>query len=103
MTGQAFDVVPEDLTAHASHLDGLTDRLSQALDAANTVSMNDEAYGILCSFLPLIINPLEEKAIQALKDAVDGVTTTADNVRITANQYRDTDDTNAAPFDQTLR
>lgn len=102
----SFNVFAEDLTAHASHLDGLTDRLDTAISAAEAVSMSDEAYGILCSFLPPIVNPTEEEGINALKAAREGVSATADNVRDTAKQYQETDDANAdslKPFDEAVK
>lgn len=95
----SIEVVTEELTAHASHLDGLVDRLDTALSAAETVSMSDEAYGLLCSFLPPTINPVEEEGMNALKAASEGVNITADNVRATAVQYQDTDDGNSQSFD----
>ncbi|QUH03521.1 ESX-1 secretion-associated protein [Saccharopolyspora erythraea] len=98
-----FEVTAEELTAHGSHLDGLTDRLKTAISAAETVSMSDEAYGLLCSFLPPIVNPMEQKGMDALKAASEGVSATADNIRSTAKQYLDTDDGNAVSFDPLLK
>ncbi|MBB5154383.1 type VII secretion target [Saccharopolyspora phatthalungensis] len=95
-----FEVHVEELTAHASHLDGLTDRLATAVSAAETVSMSDEAYGLLCSFLPPIVNPMEEEGMNALRAAQEGVSTTADNVRKTAEQYSETDDGSAQSLGQ---
>jgi hypothetical protein len=95
----SFEVVSEELTAHGGHLDGLTDRLNTAVSAAEQVSMSDEAYGLLCSFLPPVINPMEEEGMKALKAASEGVGITADNVRSTAKQYQDTDEGNSESFD----
>jgi hypothetical protein len=99
----SYEVVAEELTAHASHLDGLTDRLNTAVDAANAVSMSDEAYGLLCSFLPPKVNPMEQEGLDALKAASEGVKTTADNVRTTAKDYQDTDEGNSGSFEPLLR
>lgn len=102
----SFKVQAEDLTAHASHLEGLTDRLDTAISAAESVSMSDEAYGLLCSFLPPIVNPMEEEGMNALKAAKEGVTITAENVRTSAKDYLDTDDANAdslKPFNEAVK
>jgi uncharacterized protein YukE len=100
----SFEVVPDELRAHASHLDGLTDRLSTAADAANTVVMDDEAYGLLCSFLPPIVNATtQQDATDALKAAVEGMSTTADKLRTAATSYDQEDNTNAQPFEEQLR
>jgi uncharacterized protein YukE len=98
----SYEVLPEELMAHASHIEGLTDRLQTAISAAETVSMSDDAYGLLCSFLPPIINPMEEEGVQALKAASEGLTITAENVRSTATQYQESDEANAQPLSRTL-
>jgi hypothetical protein len=92
-----FEVVPEDLVAHASHLDGLVDRLNTAVSAAGS-AMNPDAYGLLCAFLPPILNPTAEHAAETLKAAVEGVRTSADNVRTAASSYQDSDQSNGQPF-----
>lgn len=100
----SFEVVPDELRTHASHLDGLTDRLNTAVDAASTVVMDDSAYGLLCAFLPPIVNATtQQDATDALKAGVEGMTTTADNVRTAASNYDEQDETNAEPFEAQLR
>jgi len=97
----SFGVEPDDLAAHASHLDGLVDRLKTATSAAQT-AMSGEAYGLICAFLPPIINPAGEQAKDTIDAAVQGVQQTADNVRETAEIYRDNDAASAATFDSAL-
>jgi hypothetical protein len=87
----AFEVVPEELATHASHLDGLMDRLAMAADAARTVSMSDRAYGLICQFVPPFVNPMEQKAMSAIDAAAEGVGATADNVRAAATGYEQDD------------
>lgn len=97
MTSGGFDVEPDELTAHASHLDGLVDRLNNAVQAAD-YALNDDAYGLLCAFLPPIVNPTGEQAKDAVSAAAEGMQTTADNVRTTAQAYMDGDSQEAQPF-----
>ncbi|WP_181773469.1 type VII secretion target [Amycolatopsis pittospori] len=98
----SFDVDPDDLTAHASHLDGLVDRLNTAHAAAGE-AMSDDAYGLLCAFLPPIINPTGERAAEAIKAAGEGVQATADNVRTAAKSYVEGDTANAEPFNKDFK
>jgi hypothetical protein len=99
----AYEVVPDELRTHAKHLDALTDRLHTAVDAAKTVVMDDSAYGLLCAFLPPIINKTtQDDATEALDSAVEGMTSTADNVKTAAQSYEDTDTANAEPFKKGL-
>jgi len=96
--GDGFELAADELTAHGSHVDGLSDRLDTTLDAARIASMGDEAYGLLCAFVPPIVNPMEQKAVDALKAAVDGMRATAEHVRTTARQYTERDAAIAQPF-----
>ncbi|WP_037315259.1 type VII secretion target [Amycolatopsis orientalis] len=93
----SFEVDPDDLTAHASHLEGLVDRLNTAHGATGS-AMSADAYGLLCAFLPPIVNPTGERAAEAIKAAAEGIQTTADNIRTAAKSYVDGDTTNAEPF-----
>ena len=97
MTAGGFRVEPDDLVAHASHLDGLVDRLNTASQAAD-YAMSDDAYGLLCAFLPPIINPTGEKAKETITSAVEGVQATAQNVRTAAKSYQDGDEDESKPF-----
>jgi hypothetical protein len=99
----SFTVVSDELRAHASHLDGLVDRLNTAVSAANTVSMDNSCYGILCQFLPPIINAVtQQHATDALKASVTGMTDVAANVRTAATNYDQQDQEAGAPFQASL-
>ncbi|KZB81701.1 type VII secretion target [Amycolatopsis regifaucium] len=93
----SFDVDPDDLTAHASHLEGLVDRLETAQGATGS-AMSADAYGLLCAFLPPIVNPTGERAAEAIKAGAEAVLALADNVRTASKSYVDGDRDNAEPF-----
>lgn len=100
----SFQVVSDELRAHASHLDALGDRLNTAVSAASQVSMDTEAYGIICSFVPPIVNvTTQQHATDALNAAVEGMSGTADNLRSAATSYDDQEGSNASPFEAQLR
>jgi len=101
MTAGGFEVEPDELVAHASHVESLVDRLSTASSAADT-AMSDHAYGLLCAFLPPIIRPTGEKAKEALDASSEGVRGLADNVKTAAQSYRDGEEGNAQPFERQL-
>lgn len=100
----SYEVNPDELRTHGSHLDALADRLNTAVDAANTVAIDDSAYGLLCAFLPPIVNATtQDDAVDTLKAAAEGVQITADNIRTAATAYEDQDAANAEPFERQLR
>lgn len=99
----SFEVVADDLMAHASHLDGLADRMSTVVSAAKTASMSDDAYGLICLFLPPVINPMEEEGISALEAAAEGLGALAGNVKATATEYQNTDESNSKALQKTMR
>jgi excreted virulence factor EspC (type VII ESX diderm) len=95
-----FEVAGDELIVHASHLDGLGDRLAAVLDTASAASMPGHAYGLLCAFVPPIVNPVQEQGKDAVRASGDAVRTTAANVRIAAGNYRQREDATARPFDE---
>src|SRR3982751_5459639 len=97
-----FGVQPDDLVAHASHVEGLIDRLHTA-SAAATTAMSDHAYGLLCAFLPPIVNPTGEQAKGTVDAAAEGIQGIADNVRTAAKSYLDGDEGNAQPFERQVK
>lgn len=101
MTAAGFEVEPDDLVAHASHVESLIDRLNTAVSAADT-AMSDHAYGLLCAFLPPIIRPTGEQAKDTLNASIEGVRGLSDNVKTAAQSYRDGEEGNAQPFERQL-
>ncbi|MFC4003902.1 type VII secretion target [Prauserella oleivorans] len=91
MTQGGFEV-GADLDAHAGQLDGCTDQLRQAVDAARQVSMPTDAYGILCQPFRMLLDPVEQFGIDALSEAVTAMQATADKVRKAADSYRTTEE-----------
>lgn len=93
-----FELVPEELRAHASRLDGIRDRLSTALDAARTVSLPTGAYGVICQFFPPMVDPVEQMGMDAISEAATAVEATANEIRETAKTYDAVDDANRQAF-----
>lgn len=97
MTGQ-FDVTPEELHVGAADLDEVSAALQQALDAARTVSLPTEAYGLICQFFPPLLDPVENSGTDTIAAGRDATGSAADRLRASAGGYRSTDDTTAGGF-----
>lgn len=92
-------VVTEDLRAHASKVDGVGDQMRSAVDAARQVTMNDDAYGLLCQPFAMMLQPFEENGVEALQKAVDALGKISENIRATAEDYLAVDDDQASTID----
>ena len=95
---EGFEVVGETLDGHRKQLDDLSERLRGALDAARTVSMPTDAYGILCQPFRMMLDPVEQWGLDALNGAVEAMDSAATGVNNTVKQYRQQDDVVADSF-----
>ena len=92
MTAGGFNVTSDVLEAHAKALEGLHGRLQGAVDAANTVSMPTDAYGIICQPFRMLLDPVENWGMDALKGVAEAMDATAKKVTETAKQYQAVED-----------
>lgn len=92
MTAGGFNVTSDVLEAHAKALEGLHGRLQGAVDAANTVSMPTDAYGIICQPFRMLLDPVESWGMDALKGVAEAMDATAKKVTETAKHYQAVED-----------
>jgi hypothetical protein len=93
-----FELVSAELSGHAGKLDSFTDRLRQAVDAAQQVSMPTDAYGILCQPFRALLDPVERYGIDALNKSVEAMEAVAKGVRETASAYEGTEEGTTSSF-----
>jgi hypothetical protein len=96
--GGGYEVLADELTTHAGKVDGFTDRLRTAVDAAHQVTMNNEAFGVICQPFAAMLQPFEERGVEALRQGVEAMTDTAGKVRNTMTTYTDTETAEAQQF-----
>lgn len=87
-----FAVDAEALQVHAQHLDSIAADAALAADAADHVDLGDGAFGLLCSFLPPVVNDAEVSTGDSVRAVHETVQAAADGVRAMARDYADTDD-----------
>ena len=92
MTSGGFAVTSDVLEAHAKALEGLHGRLQGAVDAANTVSMPTDAYGIICQPFRMLLDPVEQWGMDALKGVAEAMDSTAKRITETAKHYQAVED-----------
>ena len=88
------------LLQHAARLGGVGDQIGLASGAAGQVNLHDGAFGLLCAFLPVIINGAEVSTGDAIAAAGETSTTSASEVRAMAEAYARVDDGVAARFER---
>ncbi|XVU22752.1 type VII secretion target [Actinoplanes sp. CA-054009] len=80
---------------HAGTVDGVADAVRTARSAVHEVTMDTQAYGQLCQFLPGLLSPIFSLAVGALGNADDALRETADNLRAAAADTAAADDSAA--------
>ncbi|GAB2987459.1 type VII secretion target [Saccharothrix stipae] len=87
-----FEIVADSLEAHGKQLTDLGARLQGAVDAAKTVSMPTDAYGIICQPFRMMLDPVEQWGLDALQGAVEAMDAAGKAVKDTVDQYREMED-----------
>lgn len=95
---EQFGVTPQGLAAHGTGLEAVRSALVQALDAARTVSLPGDAYGVICQFFPPLIDPVEASGVGVLAEGVQAVERTISGVAATAREYERVEDANRGSF-----
>jgi hypothetical protein len=95
---QGYEVVTQALVGHATALGRVADQLSTALDAANTVRLPRDAYGVICQFFPPMVDPIEQAGVDAIATGVRAMQDTATEISNTARDYDSVEVANASAF-----
>ena len=95
---EQFGVTPEALATHGAGLEAVRSALAQALDAARTVSLPGDAYGVICQFFPPLVDPVEASGMDALAAGVQALERTISGIAATAQEYQRVEDGNRGSF-----
>jgi hypothetical protein len=93
-----FEVQAQALRTHAGGVDQVADAVEQARSAAVSVHLGRAAYGRLCQLIPSVLDPVQEGAVSALREAVGALQQMAGDVRDTARNYETSDQHAAGLF-----
>ncbi|WP_086663740.1 type VII secretion target [Lentzea kentuckyensis] len=93
-----YEVLVDELEAHRRRLEALADRMREAVDAARQVSMTDDAYGVICQPFAMMLQPFEDKGVNALSSGAASLEDVAQGVRATAAAYSAQEDAEATRF-----
>lgn len=76
---------------HAATVSGASEQMAQARSAVREITMDSQAYGQLCQFLPGLLSPLFGSAVEVMNDAVEALDETALKLRATVSAMDTTD------------
>ncbi|BCJ56131.1 hypothetical protein Asp14428_76060 [Actinoplanes sp. NBRC 14428] len=76
---------------HADTVDQVSQHMVRARSAVREVTMDAGAYGQLCQFLPAMLSPVFEMAVDLLDEATDALQQTAADLHTTATEAEVTD------------
>lgn len=99
MAGNGFQVSTTDLNTHAQSIRQVADMLGQALSAAQQISLDTGAYGVLCG--PLFVPPVqlaERAGVAALTAGQAAAGGLRGGIKTTAQNYTITEQGNATSF-----
>jgi Excreted virulence factor EspC, type VII ESX diderm len=75
------------LVSHAGAVDRVADGLTTAGRAGEAVRTGTGAYGVLCHFVPVLLNGLQQAVVDGMTTAAGSVHDTADRLRSVAAAY----------------
>ena len=76
---------------HGGTVDRVADAVELARSAVHEVSLDTQAYGQLCQFLPAILSPVFGLAVDALHESVGSLQETAQKLRTASSATQSTD------------
>ncbi|MEP6650134.1 MAG: type VII secretion target [Lapillicoccus sp.] len=92
MSNPLYETSPSALRQHARTLETVGQGVDQAVEAAET-TLDTEAFGILCQFLPSFISTSQTQARDAIKAVGDEAKSTASRLRRMAGSYDENENT----------
>lgn len=98
--GDVLRVTPADLTAHAGRVDAIAERVGTAARAGETVRLDSQAYGQLCSIVPVLLGVLQHVVDDAITTAAQSLHDTSTRLHILAHAYESTDRASQASLDR---
>jgi hypothetical protein len=91
MTADRIQFPVQLVERHAAGVEQAGEALELARSAVHDVTMDSGAYGLLCQFLPGVLNPVLALSAGALRRTADAVHETAAGLRATAASMAATD------------
>ncbi|HEY6595299.1 MAG TPA: type VII secretion target [Asanoa sp.] len=94
--GDDVTVRPSALVAHATHVDAVGSAVDSAGQAGAATRPGAEAYGRLCTIVPMLLGQLQSHVVGGIAAAGDSLRDTAGRLRTAADGYGGSDQRSAS-------
>jgi hypothetical protein len=91
VAGEGFQVDVAQIRRHASNVEAARARLEKVKAASAAIAQDDGAYGLLCSWLPAVLEGRHQEQDSLVAFADRNLSRAADALTATAAEYEDTD------------
>jgi hypothetical protein len=95
MSGDGVQLPIPAVRGHAGTVDGVADEVEQARSAVREVTMDTQAFGVLCQFLPGLLAPVFGLAVDTMNGSIEALRETASGLRAVADSAQATDESGA--------
>ncbi|MFJ8579021.1 type VII secretion target [Micromonospora sp. NPDC093277] len=82
-----FAVDAEQIRAHARNVDAVRGQFDAVKTASAHIAQNDEAYGLLCSWMPAILEGRHKRQDELIAYVEENLSLAVDRLRKTADNY----------------
>jgi hypothetical protein len=89
---EGYEVDPDQLGQLASRFAAFAGEFDALVTASQAISQDDEAYGILCSWIPAILEGRHEEFDELIAYGQENMTLLAEAIGETADDYEATDE-----------
>ncbi|AGZ46446.1 type VII secretion target [Actinoplanes friuliensis] len=86
-----FQVDAAQIRRHIAGLEAVRSRFGAVKSASAAISQDDGAYGLLCSWLPAVLEGRHRRQDELLAYVEENLTLAADSLTAVAGDYEDTD------------
>jgi hypothetical protein len=94
-TPDDLTVLPDAVFIHGRHVNAVADQIAVAGQAGHAVRAGQDAYGQLCTIVPLMVNALQDLVLEAIDAAAGSLRDTTDRLAAAATGYQETDEVTA--------
>lgn len=96
--GEGYQVDIDQLHQLSARFESFTTEFDSILTASQAISQDDEAYGLLCEWIPAILEGRHEAFDELMRYGQENMSLLSSVIRSTAEEYENADEDTATAF-----